>query len=81
MRRAYKFRAGGVYLGMKNKLAIFFVGFGTGVAAAFLLIGLAPDRPGSKRQVSSPMVVYGGTNAAMVWTQKQSSVRWQVREP
>lgn len=66
---------------MKKKLAIFFVGFGAGVAAAFLLIGLAPDGPGSKRQVSSPMVVYGGTNAPIVWTQKQSSVRWQIRKP
>jgi len=66
---------------MKSKLAIFFGGFGAGVAAAFLLIGLAPDRPKSKRQASSPTFIYNGTNAVAAWTQKQSSVRWQNREP
>jgi hypothetical protein len=81
MRRVYKSSASGVYLEMKNRLAVFFVGFGTGVAAAFLLIGLAPDRPRSTRQASSSFVIYSDTNAAMAWTQKQSSVRWQNREP
>jgi hypothetical protein len=66
---------------MKSKLAIFFLGFGAGIAAAFLMIGLAPDRPESRREASSPMVIYNNTNATAAWTQKQSSVRWQIREP
>jgi len=67
---------------MKSKLAIFFLGIGVGIAAAFLVIGLAPDRPGPRREASSPMFIYNSdTNATAAWTQKQPSVRWQTKEP
>jgi len=55
---------------MKSKLAVFFAGFTAGLLVAFLVIGLAPDRPQSQRTVSRPMFIYNGdTNATVRWKQ------------
>ena len=52
---------------MKSKLTVFFAGFGAGLVAAFLMIGLAPDRPAAQRTVSRPTIIYDDSNAAAVW--------------
>ena len=61
---------------MKSKLTIFFAGFGAGLAAAILLIGLAADRPRAERHVSQPTVIYHDTNAAAMW--QNARIQWKA---
>lgn len=61
---------------MKSKLTVFFAGFGAGLVAAILMIGLTPDRPTAERHVSKPTAIYDDTNAAAQW--KDVTVRWKT---
>ena len=60
---------------MKSKLAVFFVGFGAGLAVAVVVLSLALDRP-SERVASRPTIVYDDTNAAAKW--QDVTVRWKT---
>ena len=58
----------------KSKLKVFCLGFGTGLAVAFLWIGLAPDRP-REQSVDAAWVPETSTNLKMrlVWKAASAS--------
>jgi hypothetical protein len=65
---------------MKSKLKFFGAGFGAGLLAAFLWIGLAPDRPRDPR-VGAIWMPEASTNLNIRMLWKAASVTFSYDEP